>query len=117
MLSPDSDYVELAVEVFSMLADATRVRLILALRHGELPVNALAEKTGKSAAGVSQHLAKMRLARLVTTRQEGTKVYYRLQDGHAWELVAAAIHQPSTLSAPHPITASAPHTDQEASGQ
>lgn len=86
-----------------MLADATRVRLILALRNGELPVNALAEKAGKSAAAVSQHLAKMRLARMVTTRQEGTKVYYRLQDGHAWELVAVAIHQAEhTLgTAPH----------------
>jgi DNA-binding transcriptional ArsR family regulator len=92
-LGPDSQYVELAVEVFAMLADATRVRLILALRDGELPVNVLAEKAGKSAAAVSQHLAKMRLARMVTTRQEGTKVFYRMQDGHAWQLVADAIHQ------------------------
>lgn len=102
-LDVDSQYVELAVEVFSMLADATRVRLILALRHGELPVNALAERVGKSPAGVSQHLAKMRLARMVSTRQEGTKVYYRLPDGHAWDLVAAAIHQAEHAlgTAPH----------------
>jgi DNA-binding transcriptional ArsR family regulator len=102
-LTADSQYVELAVEVFAMLADATRVRLILALRQGELPVNVLAEKTGKSAAAVSQHLAKMRLARMVATRQEGTKVYYRLQDGHAWRLVADAIHQAEHVlgTAPH----------------
>lgn len=102
-LTPDSQYVELAVEVFAMLADATRIRLILALRHGELPVNALAEIAGKSAASVSQHLAKMRLARMVATRQEGTKVYYRLQDGHAWQLVADAIHQAEHAlgTAPH----------------
>jgi DNA-binding transcriptional ArsR family regulator len=92
-LSPDSQYVELAVEVFAMLADATRVRMILALRDGELPVNALAEIAEKSPASVSQHLAKMRLARLVSTRQEGTKVFYRLQNGHVWQLVADAIHQ------------------------
>lgn len=42
----DGPHVELAVEVFSLLADATRVRLILALGDGELPVNALAEKVG-----------------------------------------------------------------------
>ncbi|WP_209444146.1 hypothetical protein [Paenibacillus ihuae] len=36
---PVSQYVELAVEVFSMLADATRVRLILALRNGERSVS------------------------------------------------------------------------------
>jgi len=109
-LTADSQYVELAVEVFAMLADATRVRLILALRHGELPVNVLAEKAGKSAAAVSQHLAKMRLARMVATRQEGTKVYYRLQDGHAWQLVADAIHQAEHTLGTAPHHSTAPHS-------
>ena len=117
MLTPESEYVELAVEVFAMLADATRVRLILALRQGELPVNALAEKAGKSAAAVSQHLAKMRLARMVTTRQEGTKVYYRLQDGHAWELVADAIHQAEHTLGTAPQHRLHPNHGKEAAGQ
>ncbi|MDQ6753496.1 MAG: metalloregulator ArsR/SmtB family transcription factor [Actinomycetota bacterium] len=90
---PDSQYVELAVEIFSMLADATRVRIILALRDGELPVSTLAETIGKSPAAVSQHLAKMRLGRLVTTRQEGTRVFYRLENEHARQLVTDAIFQ------------------------
>jgi DNA-binding transcriptional ArsR family regulator len=65
----DSEYVELAVEVFAMLADATRVRLILAMRTaGEMSVNHLADAVGKSPAAVSQHLARLRLARMVTTR-------------------------------------------------
>src|SRR4051812_14310598 len=55
---PDSQYVELAVEVFAMLADATRVRIILALRDTELSVNELAEKLDKQPAAISQHLAK-----------------------------------------------------------
>lgn len=89
----DSPHVELAVEVFAMLADATRVRLILALGEGELPVNALAERVGKPAPAVSQHLAKMRLGGMVATRQEGTKVFYRLQNDHARQLVTDAVHQ------------------------
>lgn len=88
-----SEYVELAVEVFSMLADATRIRIILALREGELAVNQLAEATNKSQAAVSQHLAKLRLARIVTTRREGTRVFYRLANEHARQLVADAIFQ------------------------
>lgn len=92
-LDVDSQYVELAVEVFTMLADATRVRIILALRDTELPVNELAETVGKSPAAVSQHLAKLRLGRIVATRQEGTKVYYRLENEHARQLVADAIFQ------------------------
>jgi DNA-binding transcriptional ArsR family regulator len=90
---PDSQYVELAVEIFAMLADATRVRLVLALREGELSVNSLADLLGKSPASISQHLAKMRLARLVATRQEGTKVFYRLENEHARQLVNDAIFQ------------------------
>jgi DNA-binding transcriptional ArsR family regulator len=90
---PDSQYVELAVEVFAMLADATRVRIIQALRDRELPVSELAEIVDKSPTATSQHLAKMRLARLVTTRQEGTRVFYRLANEHAAQLVNDAIFQ------------------------
>ena len=93
-LDPDSQYVELAVEVFSMLADATRVRIILALRDvEELSVNELAEIVDKTPPAVSQHLAKLRLARMVTTRQDGTRVFYRLADEHGAGLVKEAIMQ------------------------
>lgn len=93
-LDADSEYVELAVEVFSMLADATRVRLVLALRNaGEMSVNHLADVVEKPPAAVSQHLAKLRLARMVTTRQDGTRVFYRLADEHACDLVSDAIKQ------------------------
>ncbi|OUE07607.1 HTH-type transcriptional regulator KmtR [Clavibacter michiganensis] len=76
-----------------MLADATRVRIVLALSEGELAVNELAERVGKTSAAVSQHLAKLRLARVVATRQEGTRVFYRLTNEHARQLVADAIFQ------------------------
>jgi DNA-binding transcriptional ArsR family regulator len=89
----DTQFVELAVEVFGMLADATRVRIILALRGGELSVNALATAVDKPAAAVSQHLAKLRLARMVATRHDGNKVFYRLADEHASRLVIDAVHQ------------------------
>ncbi len=92
-LDVDSQYVELAVEIFAMLADATRVRIILALREGEMAVGALAEMVEKSPAAVSQHLAKMRLARMVSTRQDGTRVMYRLENEHARQLVVDAIYQ------------------------
>ena len=77
-----------------MLADATRVRIILALQeHGELTVNHLAELVDKTPAGVSQHLAKLRLARIVVARQDGTRAFYRLANEHAGRLVTDAIQQ------------------------
>ena len=91
---PDTEYVELAVEVFSLLADATRVRIVLALRDvEELSVNHLADIVDRPSSTVSQHLAKMRLARMVTTRQHGQRVFYRLANEHAVRLVTDAIFQ------------------------
>src|SRR5690606_32347502 len=84
-LDENSPYVEYAVEILSLLADATRVRIILALRGGELSVNELAERVGKSGPAVSQHLAKLRMGRVVACRRDGTRMYYRLANEHARE--------------------------------
>ena len=98
----DEQIVELAVEVFTMLADATRVRVVLALQDGELSVNTLAELVGKSPTAVSQHLAKLRLARIVATRHEANRVYYRLANEHARRLVSDAIDQAEHSVDDHP---------------
>ncbi|MFT3876293.1 MAG: metalloregulator ArsR/SmtB family transcription factor [Propioniciclava sp.] len=91
---PSPEYIDLAAEVLALLSDRTRIRIVLALkRAGELPVNALAEIVGKKPSGVSQHLARLRMARMVTTRQEGTSVLYRLSDEHALALVIEAVKQ------------------------
>ena len=83
---------DLVVEVFRMLADATRVQLLWALADRELSVTDLAARAGKPAPSVSQHLAKLRMARLVRTRREGTQVIYRLENDHVRQLVTDAVH-------------------------
>ena len=93
ILGVDGTYVDLAVEVFALLADPTRVRIILALREGERSVGRLAELVGRPPTAVSQHLAKLRWGRLVQARQDGTRMYYRLVNEHAVQLVVDAIHQ------------------------
>lgn len=55
-----------------MLADATRIQVLWALAGQERSVTELAEQVGKPAPSVSQHLAKLRMARLVRTRRAGT---------------------------------------------
>jgi DNA-binding transcriptional ArsR family regulator len=82
---------ELAAEVFRMLAEPTRVRLLWAMLDQERPVNELADLVGKPAPSVSQHLAKLRMARLVHTRREGTQVFYRIENDHVARLVRDAV--------------------------
>jgi DNA-binding transcriptional ArsR family regulator len=89
---PPADQVHLAVEVFRMLADPTRVRLLWALLDQELAVNELADAVGKPSAGVSQHLARLRMARLVHTRRQGTQIFYRIENTHVAQLVRDAIY-------------------------
>ena len=86
------DQVDLVVEVFRMLADPTRIRVLWALTGGELAVNELAEQLGKPAPSVSQHLAKLRMARLVRTRREGTTIFYSLENEHVSQLVVDAVY-------------------------
>ena len=92
-LGPSNTYVEVAVEVFRLLADATRIRIVLALRDGELSVNSLAEAVDRTPAAVSQHLAKLRWGKIVRVRQDGNRMFYRLTDEHATRLVVEAIRQ------------------------
>lgn len=104
------EQVGLVVEVFRMLADATRVRVLWALTGGELSVNELADLVGKPAPSVSQHLAKLRMARLVRTRRDGTTVYYSLENEHVEQLVTDAIY-----NAEHAGPGIPPHHHSEAS--
>ena len=74
-----------------MLADATRVQVLWALVSREMSVNDLATHVGKPAPSVSQHLAKLRMARLVRTRREGTTIFYSLDNDHIGQLVTDAV--------------------------
>jgi DNA-binding transcriptional ArsR family regulator len=89
---PAEEQVDLAVAVFQMLSDPTRVRLLWALLDGERAVNELAEAVGKPPAGVSQHLAKLRMARLVQTRRQANQIFYRVENEHVSQLVEDAIY-------------------------
>ena len=86
------DQVALAVEVFRMLAEGTRIQILWALIDAEMSVNELAETIGKPGPSVSQHLAKLRMARLVRTRREGTQIFYQLENDHVRQLIIDGIH-------------------------
>src|ERR1700749_1014278 len=87
---PD-DQAGLVVEVFRMLADTTRVQVLWSLTHREMSVNELAEHVGKPAPSYSQNWAKLRMARLVRPRREGTTIFYSLENDHIRQLVIDAV--------------------------
>ena len=80
-----------AVAVFKLLADPTRLRIIWALLYGEHSLNELADHVGAHPLAVSQHLSKLRLARLVRVRRDGNRVFYALENDHIERLASEAL--------------------------
>lgn len=88
---PSDAQFEMAAATLKMLADQTRLRILWALLHGEHSVNELAAHVGSPASTVSQHLAKLRLAKLVRTRRHGTQVFYVAENDHLERLTTEAL--------------------------
>ncbi|MGH3836008.1 MAG: ArsR/SmtB family transcription factor [Pseudonocardiaceae bacterium] len=88
---PNDEQVNLAAETFRLLADPTRIKVLWALLQDESSVACLAELAGAAPTAVSQHLAKLRLAGLVTGRREGTFVYYSAANNHVQGLLSQAL--------------------------
>lgn len=82
-----------AAAVFAMLAEPTRLHLLVRLREGPADVTTLTAATGATRTSVSQHLAKLRLAGLVVTERRGRHVHYALVGGHVARLVAEGLSQ------------------------
>jgi DNA-binding transcriptional ArsR family regulator len=74
--------VEAIAEVFKLLGDPTRVRLVDALTHGERCVCDLATLVAMSESAVSHQLRLLRAARLVRVRRAGRMAFYSLDDHH-----------------------------------
>ena len=76
-------------EVAKALANGRRAELIDVLSQGERHVDELADEIGQSVANTSFHLRALATAGLVTTRRDGTRIYYRLTSERVGELWAA----------------------------
>lgn len=87
---PPTGHVEVAVESFRMLADPTRLRMLWLLCGDEYDVTSLASEVGIARPAVSQHLAKLRLAGLVSTHRDGRRALYRAKGGHVRRMLTEA---------------------------
>ena len=87
----EDERVAVVVEVLGLLADRTRLGLLRRLGEGEADVTTLTEACGASRTSVSQHLARLRLAGLVTARKDGRRVVYALRYGHVARLIQEAL--------------------------
>lgn len=97
---PTVAQVQVAVDVFRLLADPVRLRILWALSDGdELDVTTLARLADASATATSQHLAKLRLSGAVETRRDGRRSLYRIRGVHMRRVIGEALsHAEHTVS-------------------
>jgi ArsR family transcriptional regulator len=76
----DAPVFAVKAELFKTLGHPLRIRALEVLSHGEQSVGELAELTETDPAHLSQQLAVLRRASLVSTRREGTTVFYAIKD-------------------------------------
>ena len=100
---PTDDQVAAAAAALTMAAEPSRLRILWAVSDGELDVGTLASLAGTSPTAASQHLAKLRLAGLVTTRREGRRVLYSARGAHVRRLIAEALFHADHLVSGDPV--------------
>lgn len=89
---PTTEQVDTAVATLAMLADRTRLQLLWLLSRGEHDVGSLAALIDTTPSATSQHLAKLRLAGLVSARQHGRKHIYTARGSHLRQLISEALY-------------------------
>jgi DNA-binding transcriptional ArsR family regulator len=81
---------QLKAEFFKTLGHPARIRVLELLSQREMAVSELLPELRLEASNLSQQLAVLRRAGLVTTRKEGSQVYYSLTSPQVAELLAVA---------------------------
>lgn len=89
---PGADTVTELADVFGLLADPGRLRVLTALLEGgEMCVCDIAAACGHSESAVSHALRLLRTSRVVRARRDGRRAYYRLDDAHVRMLLDLAL--------------------------
>lgn len=81
-LMPQEDRLYDVAELFKVLGDSTRVKILSALLHEEMCVCDIAALLGMNQSAISHQLRVLKQARLVKFRKDGKVVYYSLDDDH-----------------------------------
>ena len=88
MLSDET--VENLSREFKALSEPSRLKILLALREGELCVYHIVEAVGGTQSAVSHQLRIMRESRMIRARRDGQNIVYSIADAHVLALLELA---------------------------
>ena len=89
---PEEDILVDLAELFKVLGDQTRIKIIFILFKEEMCVCDIAELVGMTQSAISHQLRVLKQARLVKFRKEGKSVFYSLDDDHITKIFDYGLH-------------------------
>jgi DNA-binding transcriptional ArsR family regulator len=103
---PTVEQLRSAANTFALLSSPVRLHLVWLVAHGSYDVGTLAQRVGMSVAAVSQHLAKLRLAGVISGQRDGRRQLYTVNDPHVLTLIQQIFDHiaPDGSLAPDPPT-------------
>ena len=104
---PTQPQLQSAAATFALLGSAPRLHLAWLMAHETSDVGTLARRVGLSIPTTSQHLAKLRLAGIVSARREGRHTYYTVEDPHVLT-ISTRPHRPRRHPSPRSPAAKPP---------
>lgn len=81
------DEIQKVSQLYKVLSDPTRLRILLLLKQGELNVTAIGEQLKMEQSAVSHQLKLLRDTHVVRSRREGKTIYYTLDDHHVIDIL------------------------------
>ena len=84
---PNEETIDKMENLLNIASDSTRLKILYAISDTEKSVSEIVDLVGASQSLVSHQLQVLRKAHLVSTRKDGTRVFYSLDDDHVNRLL------------------------------
>lgn len=88
---PNVEVIDDLSELFKVLGDSTRTKILFVLEQGDFCVSDISEAVGMTKYAVSHQLRILKQAKLVKCRRDGKEMIYSLDDEHVSTLFECAL--------------------------
>ena len=88
---PEQEQIISLATAFKAISEPSRLKILFALRQGEMCVYHITEVVGGTQSAVSHQLRILRQTKLVKVRKQGKEVYYSLADDHVASIYRMAL--------------------------
>jgi len=82
-----AENIEQAAVAMQAMSHPLRIKILCLLSSGEMMVQDITEAVGSTQSNISQHLGILKACRMISSRKEATKVFYRIEDERILQMI------------------------------